>query len=271
MLAAPIEIETLVCCPICQEKKSRPVLSQPDGYIPLLQLNQCDNCQIVYLNPRLTFDSMVAVEDESEVYIFSPDRVEEYIVNPMTGLISWLQTYVTTNDRRLLDIGCNRGLLMEAARRQGWQTVGVEISPEAVKRAREEYHLAVYSVLDEIPLDQQFDLVAAWHVLEHTRDPVAFLRQAASHLRPGGILAIQVPSFDYLEEFRRRQQLVGLLCAVHNFYFTKATLQVLLDKVGLRVLHLGNEPKSLLLTAICTTALTKPTWQQRVRRVLRFT
>ncbi len=33
--------------------------------------------------------------------------------------------------KRWLDIGCNRGMLLEAARRRGWQVTGIEIADEA--------------------------------------------------------------------------------------------------------------------------------------------
>lgn len=248
--------ETLTCCPICGHLKSEVVLTQADGYISTLYLHQCCGCQAIYLNPRLTPASIISVEDESEIYTFSREIAEEQIKGGLTRLFKWLETYTRTYRRQLLDIGCNRGLLMEAARRQGWQVTGVEISSESIKRARDDYGLTVYATVGEINENQQFDLITAWHVLEHTLDPIAFLKEAAARVCPGGVLAIQVPSFDYLEEFRRRQQLGSLVCAIHNFYFTPAILQMVLEKAGLKIIHIDNDSNSLLLTAIATKPMT---------------
>ena len=71
--AEKLQTEKLKQCPICNHLESTLVLSQPDGYIPMLQLNRCLNCQIVYLNPRLHPEATIVVEDESEVYSFSKE------------------------------------------------------------------------------------------------------------------------------------------------------------------------------------------------------
>lgn len=245
-----------------------PVLEENDGYLPSLQLQRCRQCAMVYLNPRLTLDSMVAVEDESEVYTFGPDVAEQWITGGLIGLVAQLEGHLRTPGRRLLDIGCNRGLLLEAARRRGWKVLGVEISPESANRARRDYGLTVYATLDsltEAEPNARFDLITAWHVLEHTFDPVAFLRAAAARLAPQGVLALQVPSFDYLDEFRRRNEPGSLLCAVHNFYFTAANLQTVLACAGLTVLHIESDPNSLLLTAICTRPVESRPWWRRLQ------
>jgi SAM-dependent methyltransferase len=264
VLNVPLEVEALVHCPICGEPESQLVLTEPDVYIPLLRLMRCVECKVIYLNPRLTLASIVALENASEVYNFSRDTAEEQINTTLTDVIRWLEaSFVRTSGRRLLDLGCNRGLLMEAARRQGWQVTGVEISPKSASQARNEYRLTVYSTLDEVPAMQRFDLIMAWHVLEHTLAPVVFLRQAAERLTPEGILAIQVPSFDYLNEFRKRDRLSDLLCAVHNFYFTYDSIQTVLDAARLKLVYLDNDPESLLLTAICTTSMSYLSWLHR--------
>ena len=271
MLNAPLEVETLIHCPVCGEPESQLVLAQPDGYISLLHLMRCANCKVIYLNPRLTLASIVTVENASEVYNFSRDTAEEQIKTHCTDIVRWLEGYcMQTSGRRLLDIGCNRGLLMEAARRQGWQVTGVEISPESASRARNDYQVTVYSMLDEVPTMQRFDLITAWHVLEHTLDPVVFLRQAAQRLTARGILAIQVPSFDYLDEFRKRGQLTSLLCAVHNFYYTYDSIQTVLDAAGLKLAHIDNDPQSLFLTAICTASTSYSSWLLRTVAVRRL-
>lgn len=263
-----LETENVTSCPICNETKAEFVLAQPDNYIPMLYLHRCCACQSIYLNPRLTLTSIATVEDQSEVYIYSPEVIEEKINGDLTGIIRWLETYKRTQHRQLLDIGCNRGLLMEAARRQGWQVTGLEISTESVNRARADFGLTIYTEMAEINLDQQFDLITAWHVLEHTLDPVIFLQQAVARLRPGGILAIQVPSFDYLDEFRKRQQFSNLVCAVHNFYFTVTNLRMLLEKFGVHIVQLANDPEALLLTAIVVKPLTMADRLSKARRLI---
>jgi 2-polyprenyl-3-methyl-5-hydroxy-6-metoxy-1,4-benzoquinol methylase len=252
-----LRTETLTQCPICSAQAYETILTQSDGYIPLLQLNRCQVCQAIYLNPRLTLDSIIAVENESEVYAFTRELAEAQINHDLTQLVFWLEAHMQTGGRHLLDIGCNRGLLLEAARRQGWRVAGVEISPKAAELARHDYGLNIYSTLAEIPITEHFDLITAWHVLEHTLAPVSFLREAAARLAPGGILAIQAPSFDYVDEFRRRNQTGSILCTVHNFYFTRRNIIPTLSRAGLMPLHLYDDSNTLVLTVIAARLLTQ--------------
>jgi SAM-dependent methyltransferase len=261
--ATALTVEHLTQCPICGASAADTVLTHPDGYLPNLHLQRCCQCQMIYLNPRLTLESIIAVEDESEVYSFDRETAERWINDSLTQWISFFEGYVRTPGRRLLDIGCNRGLLMEAARRRGWQPIGVEISSESANRARSDYGLTVYDALERVAATPQFDLITAWHVLEHTLNPVDFLLGAVARLVPGGVLALQVPSFDFLEQFRQRDQMSGLVCSVHNFYFTEANLPPLLARTGLQVQHFENNPDGLALTAICTKPPAARPWWRR--------
>lgn len=266
-----LAVEQLTACPICQATGAELVLTQPDGYLPELRLHRCPGCQSIYLNPRLTADAIVAVENESEVYSFGREVAEAWITGGLTGLVTHLEGYLSTRGRHLLDIGCNRGLLMEAARRRGWHVTGVEIAPEAANRARREYGHTVYASLAEVSANARFDLITAWHVLEHTLDPVSLLRQAANLLVPGGVLAVQVPAYECLDEYRRREQVGSLLCSVHNFYFSSANIQPVLARSGLQVRHIDLDPVALLLTAICTRPDERVSWRQWVGQWFRRT
>jgi 2-polyprenyl-3-methyl-5-hydroxy-6-metoxy-1,4-benzoquinol methylase len=250
MSTRTLALEALTACPVCAGQRAEFVLSHPDGYLPSLRLHRCRQCDLIYLNPRLTLESILAVEAESEVYSFDRSVAEQWIAEDLTGWVVRLERFVSGPERRLLDIGCNRGLLMEAARRRGWQVTGVEIVSKAALRAREEYNLTVFASLTELDPQMQFDLITVWHVLEHTLEPVDFLQQAVSRLAPTGVLALQVPSFDFLDEFRNRKQLSSLLCAVHTCYFTSATLQTVMARAGLAVAQIENDAHSLLLTVI---------------------
>jgi len=241
-----------------------------DSYIPLLVLWRCGHCGMIFLSPRLTLPAVIAVENESTVYSLTADEAEQRVTGDLATMAAYLGSFVRSGGRRWLDIGCNRGLLLEAARRLGWQPVGVEIATEPAQHARQQYGLTVYASLAELGQEGLFDMITAWHVLEHTTDPVDFLRTAASKLARGGVLALQVPAYEFRDEFERREQLGSLLCTVHNFYFTRDSLADVLKRTGLHTLSIGADPQSLLLTAICSKQPPQLTWRQRLRSLLRI-
>ncbi len=93
----------------------------------------------------------------------------------------------------MLDVGCARGHLMALAKEARWQVWGVEPDENTAREARKVG--PIYDNLAEV--DRAFDLVASVHVLEHMSDPLAFLRQKAELIKPGGEMLIVFPYYNY--------------------------------------------------------------------------
>jgi hypothetical protein len=96
---------------------------------------------------------------------------------------------------RLLDVGCGHGLLLDEARRRGWEAEGLELSGTAVHHARDVLGLAVRETTLEDPgLDaERYDAIVLADVLEHLEDPVGALARCSALLAPGGALIVVTP------------------------------------------------------------------------------
>lgn len=144
---------------------------------------------------------------------------------------------------RLLDVGCGAGYFLDAAREAGWQVRGVELSEAAVRVGREKLGLDIFQgTLAGAALPAAaFDVVTLFEVLEHLRDPGSALAEARRLLRPGGLLAIQVPNDlnAYRNQAFRRDNRWWVIPPLHLFYFTAATLAHWLRKLGFRPVHIG--------------------------------
>jgi ubiquinone/menaquinone biosynthesis C-methylase UbiE len=126
---------------------------------------------------------------------------------------------------RVLDLGCGAGdVSMLAAELVGPSgvVIGIDRSPDVLLVARnrsrearleqvEFKETSLESLSDPIP----FDAVIGRYVLIHQADPTAFLRAAAAHVRPGGILALHEPG--YLEEWMESYGKTTLLRQVANW------------------------------------------------------
>lgn len=94
----------------------------------------------------------------------------------------------------LLDIGSGNGVFLLRAKQAGWRVTGLDMDPQACAAAVAAGVNVRQGVIEELPVDEQFDVITASHVLEHVHDPADFLCQLQLHLKPGGRLWIATPN-----------------------------------------------------------------------------
>lgn len=155
---------------------------------------------------------------------------------------------------RVLDVGCGRAQLGEAAQAFGLHVTGVELHPEACAVARGRIDVLVEADLqDHVAVaralgDQRFDAVVFSDVLEHVAWPAQILREYRRYLAPNGRVIVSVPnvaSWDSrlrLLAGRFRYSDTGLMDRTHLRFFTVATAQELLDEADFAVEAADGDP-----------------------------
>ena len=99
----------------------------------------------------------------------------------------------------LLDVGCATGHFLRLARELGAaRAAGIDASAECVRLACAEGHEA--ERLDLAQVRGEFDVVTAWHVVEHVPEPVAFIAELARVTRPGGLVLVETPVWGEVAE-----------------------------------------------------------------------
>jgi 2-polyprenyl-3-methyl-5-hydroxy-6-metoxy-1,4-benzoquinol methylase len=134
----------------------------------------------------------------------------------------------------LLDVGCGHGLLLDEARRLGYEVTGLELSATAAAYARDVLGLDVR----EQPLETydvapgSFQVVVLADVLEHLPDPLAALDACERLLAPGGALCVVTPDPSSPTARAAGARWWGYLPA-HTFLLPRTTLRELLEARGL--------------------------------------
>jgi len=215
------------------------VYSASSDRMLLDQLVRCNECSLVYLNPRirkeLILESYAAAVDpgfieQNEERIRTFERSLQHLTSH-----HGLKPARTTN---ILDVGCAGGAFLKAAADRGFTVVGVEPSRWLSDDARTVYGLDVRTgVLGEQNLaPESFDAVTLWDVIEHLAEPADTVTEIHGLLKPGSLLVVNYPNYDSLARRLLRGRWPFLL-SVHLVYFTTRTLTRMLEERGFEVLE----------------------------------
>lgn len=133
--------------------------------------------------------------------------------------------------RRGLEIGAGRGYLMRLFQEQGFEMLGIE--PGAQNQPHWERHgvQVIKGSFPHVDAKGPFDVAVAYAVLEHVRNPIAFLKQIASRMEPNGLVAISVP--DCTTAFENYD--LSILLHEHLSYFTERSLKRIVSSAGLKI------------------------------------
>lgn len=133
---------------------------------------------------------------------------------------------------RVLDIGCGAGNMTHHLEQYG-QVVGFDPHAGALKVAVARGCTVLQSDASALPFgDGTFDLVAALDVIEHCQDDFAVLSEIQRVLKPGGLLAVTVPAFEWLWSYND-------VLNRHYRRYTAEQLRERVEEAGFTVKRLG--------------------------------
>jgi SAM-dependent methyltransferase len=135
------------------------------------------------------------------------------------------------------DIGCGNGGLALKLRAAGHEVIGVDLDPSARQVVQAQGLRVLQGAAEDLPAELQgttFDLTIMSHVLEHTLDPIAAVRNAAGLLKAGGRFLCEVPNNACRSLARAGATWPYLDVPRHLNFFTPRSLGLICRKAGLR-------------------------------------
>lgn len=141
----------------------------------------------------------------------------------------------------IIEIGCGPGAFLEKAKPYVKQVFGVEYNEQALNIARSK-GLTVFGVDDVNPAEMkgQFDAAFSFHVLEHVTDPVGFIREMLTWVKPCGLIGLSVPNMDGPLKFI--SPCIQNMPPHHATRWKLKTFEMLAEKLGLKIERVVYEP-----------------------------
>lgn len=162
---------------------------------------------------------------------------------------------IEENCQKILDVGCNRGQLLEAL--DGWQGEiwGVDKDREAIHEIKDKYDKTFLMdiVTDQVPFKEKFDAIVFGDILEHIACPVQVFDKFLKNLDKNGVVIISIPN---IANWVIRLQLLlgnfnytinGILDRTHLKFYTLKTIRKIIKDSGLKITRTKTTPIPLPL------------------------
>ena len=139
----------------------------------------------------------------------------------------------------LLELGAGAGFALAAAREEGWQVRGMELSGSAAAWAQQHSGVDVtVGGFDDLHDRDRWDVVAAFQTIEHLVDVRDALRRVRDALHARGLVFLTTPDHGSLNRRIMRRFWLSYR-PEHLVYFDQPRLRQLLEEEGYRVELIG--------------------------------
>lgn len=225
-------------CPWCDSQECTQLASFPE-----LRFAKCSACGLIYKTHEDSQLRQKLTRDYDEGYFRSGraqymKRWAHRVAKCQRQLRSCMQ--FISRPKRLLDVGCSAGYVLEAAKHLNLEPVGLDISSFAVELVKEKGYQAVVGGMESLPFpDASFDVITAKHTFEHVDAPKVALKEVFRALSPGGVAMFVVPDALYWKAQvlpnTGRYFVPSELGWQHHVYYSVETLSRALKQAGFEV------------------------------------
>lgn len=242
-------MEQLTACCLCNGSNI-----VPHKHFPYLSF--CRDCCFTFANPRPTAREITDYYSHQEQYghWISDTKGRELL---WKWRFSFLLRFIESGT--LLDVGAGIGEFLHRAK-TAFSVSGTEISTSAIEYARANYALTFrQGAIETLDFgNETFDVITAFHVLEHVLDPRGFVKKIHSLLKKGGYFIIAVPNeidavsgkfVFWIKRALRIQKgafrgipeinLSNPNQEIHVSHFTMGSLSGLLERSGFEIVYSG--------------------------------
>lgn len=184
---------------------------------------KCSSCALEYVNPM---PSESCLKEFYSQYLDIRAQNEVTARNALRNLAFIENELSIQNKRSILDFGCGNNMFVETCRQNGFlDSYGfdqyIDAAPDEKRVSKNSY------------LDQKWDVVTLWGVLEHVKSPISLMFGIKECLSEDGLIVLTTIFTESSIPFQYKPP-------EHTLYFTKDSLEDLAESVGLTIVKFEN-------------------------------
>lgn len=222
-------------CPYCNQEKSNLIIIVK-GY----KVVSCTNCFLVYTKNFKINSKKINFEVYDKKYVENYELRKSFIKFGFVQKLQILEKY--KHGGTLLDVGCSLGYFLQvvaAASRYKWKLFGSEMNSKLGKIAAKQSNAQVST--ESLPklgyINQQFDVVTCFDVLEHSQHIRKNISEINRILKDDGVLLVQCPNYRSLMQYLTGDKWDWWAPPDHILHFSPQTLSRVLEENGFRIVY----------------------------------
>lgn len=237
----PAKLLRLRSCPLCAVKDYEKIIKKD-----YLDIVKCQQCGMVFTNPifkRKHYQKTYQTKEYQEIVKKLVIQSHEYRKQRFgRERIQIMQKFIKQKKVDFLDLGCSTGFVVEAAEESGWNAVGVDLNPSAIRFGQKK-GLSIYqgNIFHPKLKDKKFDIISLFDVLEHLPFPKKTMGEVRKKLRKKGYVFLYVPNFDSASRMLMGKEAHFIWPSHHLNYFTPKTIVKFLKTLGFEIKFLTTE------------------------------
>lgn len=243
-------------CPACSSHHFSPYMEKD-----YFKFSRCDDCSMVFLNPRLNVEATYAFYNGAWTAIYNEAKFvdasesTEADNNINRGNIELLRRYLCTPLEKkpsLLEIGIGSGYFLSTAEDAGFRVCGVDVDASNIERVHARFgnHVQNCDLYDAGYQDATFDVVYMRDVFEHVPNPGPMLKEINRISKIEALVYIEVPNMEGLIYRFVGARHVCVFGFAHLNYWSPSSLQKALKINGYEVVDIVHESLDCTLVEI---------------------
>ena len=222
-------------CPLCGVTEFKKCFTKKERHF-----FRCLKCDLQMQSPLPTLQELADFYESSFVDGMYQDFASADLLKRMTAQQRIKEIANTIPlEGKWLDVGCANGVFVETVSGRGVEAQGIELSEHAVSIGKERGLNLHVGTVDDLPVDESFDCITAFDVLEHVLEPLDFIGGIHKRLNDGGHVVLTVPNTGGIVRRIMGKRWYFYIPEEHLHYFNSTNLAGLLEKQGFDVLSVG--------------------------------
>lgn len=216
------------------------------GYPGYFTVYRCTNCGFGQTVPELTGPALGELYTNyyprKDITVSSVQGSAAPVKQAWFGLRSWWRGTDNTchwhiqPHTKVLDIGCGSGVSLLEIQALGAEAYGTE-EDRNVEKIAQALGLKIFfgDIMQAGYPDQFFDTITMSQLLEHISDPVQFLKNVKTKLKPTGQVVMSFPNIDGSQQQHTGRKWINWHIPFHVNFFTRQSIQQVAEQAGFTI------------------------------------